>query len=237
MVFCITAGFGGTNAHAIIEAYIPPAMETLSPPSTLCTPLVFSASSAASLKTMLFRYLDYIDGHPETNLQDLAWTLQHRRSTLPYRKAISGSAYETIRASISDVLSCSDSNLGTRFPQVQKPQILAVFTGQGAQWPRMGARLLESSDFVRRTIGHLDDSLASLPELEKPQWTIHNQLLATGASSRVTEAAISQPLCTALQIILVDLLEAAGIRLHAAVGHSSGMLFSLFLSKIQVHNH
>lgn len=231
MIFCNTAGFGGTNAHAIIEAYTPPAMETLSPSSTLCTPLVFSANSAASLETMLSRYLDYINDHPETNLHDLAWTLQHRRSTLSYRKAISGSAYETICARIGDVLASSDANLETRFPQVPKPRILAVFTGQGAQWPRMGARLLESSDFVRRTVAHLDDSLASLPGSDKPQWTLHDQLLAAGASSCVAEAAISQPLCTALQVILVDLLEAAGIRLHAAVGHSSGIAFPYSLKK------
>lgn len=228
MIFCIVAGFGGTNAHAIIEAYTPLEVETR-PSSTLCTPLVFSANSAASLETMLSRYLDYINDHPEANLCDLAWTLQHRRSTLPHRKAISGSAHDTIRARIGDVLSSNDANLETRFPQKPKPKILAVFTGQGAQWPRMGARLLESSDFVRRTVSYLDDSLASLPESDRPQWTLHDELLAGGTSSRVAEAAISQPLCTALQIILVDLLKAAAIKLHAAVGHSSGMSFLYFL--------
>ncbi|KLU90395.1 hypothetical protein MAPG_10249 [Magnaporthiopsis poae ATCC 64411] len=36
------------------------------------------------------------------------------------------------------------------------------------------------------------------------------------------EAAISQPLCTALQIVLVDMLGFAGIKLYSVVGHSSG---------------
>jgi hybrid polyketide synthase/nonribosomal peptide synthetase ACE1 len=169
---------------------------------------------------MLSEQLEYLQTHSKTNLRDLAFTLQQRRSTLTYRKAIAGSTVEALCQSLEE--STSDAKLDTRYPYVPKPRVLAVFTGQGAQWPRMGAALLESSEFVRRLVADLDKSLVSLPESDRPQWTIREQLLAAGSSSRVAEAAISQPLCTAIQIILVNLIQAAGIQLHAVVGHSSG---------------
>ena len=46
--------------------------------------------------------------------------------------------------------------------------------------------------------------------------------------SRVGEAAISQPLCTALQITLVHILYAAGVGLAAVVGHSSGEIAAAY---------
>ncbi|PLN79470.1 hypothetical protein BDW42DRAFT_127060 [Aspergillus taichungensis] len=171
---------------------------------------------------MLARHVEYLHTHPEINLRDLAFTLQHRRSTLPFRKAIAGTAVQDVRQTLEEVLASSDSKLDTRYFHVAKPRILAVFTGQGAQWPRMGAVLVESSDFVRARVADLDASLASLPESDRPQWTIQEQLKAAGSFSRVTQAAVSQPLCTAIQVILVDLLQAAGVQIHGVIGHSSG---------------
>ncbi|KAJ5149740.1 hypothetical protein N7448_001318 [Penicillium atrosanguineum] len=222
-------GFGGTNAHAILEEYIPETDSTLNNlVSTLCTPLVFSANSTASLKDLLTHHLHYLQAHPNTNLRDLAFTLQHRRSTLPFRKAIVGSTADSLCQSLENLLASTDPQLDTRYSNFPKPRILAVFTGQGAQWPRMGAILLESSEFVRNRFANLDRSLQCLPESERPKWTIQDQLLASSSSSRVTEAAISQPLCTAVQIILVDLLRAADIRLHVVIGHSSGEIAAAY---------
>ncbi|KAI0856844.1 hypothetical protein F4860DRAFT_528733 [Xylaria cubensis] len=101
-------------------------------------------------------------------------------------------------------------------------KILGVITGQGSQWARMGAELLEKSPFVARRLAELDQALAQLPPTDRPSWTLREMILADAKSSRMTEAAISQPLCTAVQVVLVDLLQLNGISVHAAVGHSSG---------------
>ncbi|KAI1070292.1 hypothetical protein LB507_010325 [Fusarium sp. FIESC RH6] len=218
-------GFGGTNAHAIIEEYVPQvnAVPILSTPASAhFTPLVFSASSSASLKTVLADQLKYLMSNPQVSLRELSWTLAHRRSTLSYRKYISGRSYDDLCINLGEALNSEDSNLDARSANVEEPKILGVFTGQGAQWARMGAELLEASPFVEKRIAELDESLASLPESDRPGWTIREELLADDLASRLSEAALSQPLCTALQIILVDLIESAGIKFAAVVGHSSG---------------
>ncbi|MBE3043537.1 acyltransferase domain-containing protein, partial [Candidatus Bathyarchaeota archaeon] len=102
------------------------------------------------------------------------------------------------------------------------PRLLGVFTGQGAQWASMGAKLLATSKWASDRIADLQESLDSLPAEHVPTWTLSEELSKNKDKSRISDAAFSQPLCTALQILIFDYLEAAGIKLKAVVGHSSG---------------
>ncbi|EGD86562.1 hypothetical protein H112_05064 [Trichophyton rubrum D6] len=217
-------GFGGTNAHCILEQYIPE-KKAVSP---IFTPLTFSASSEIALREMLSQHLDYLLANPETEFSDLAYTLQHRRSTLSYRKAIAAMTIQDAIKSLDEIVNSTSNatgsaELGTRFGTISDPKIIGIFTGQGAQWPRMGAQLLETSHFAASRISELDSALQSLPSPgDWPTWTLKDQLLAGKDTSRISEAALSQPLCTAVQIILIDILREAGISFRAVVGHSSG---------------
>ncbi len=109
-----------------------------------------------------------------------------------------------------------------------RPRILGIFTGQGAQWPRMGAELIEKSPAAAKILARLDGSLQSLPIRDRPSWSLREQLLASADSSSVEMAAISQPACTAVQVMLVDMLRAAGIEFSAVVGHSSGEISAAY---------
>lgn len=97
-----------------------------------------------------------------------------------------------------------------------------TLVGQGAQWASMGAELIRSSEFVRKRLQDLERSLATLPPADQPKWNLTEQILAGKETSRIAEAALSQPLCTAIQVVLVDLLRTAGINFTTVVGHSSG---------------
>jgi hybrid polyketide synthase/nonribosomal peptide synthetase ACE1 len=217
-------GFGGTNAHAIVEAYDNHVVLSSSS-DTLFSPLVFSAATEKSLRASLSAYVDYLQASPQILLRDFAYTLQERRSTLAFRAAITATTASDAVQKISALLDNSDSvELGTKHFSVSRPRLLGVFTGQGAQWPRMGARIIEMSSFASKRIDEFDLSLASLPADIRPTWTLREQILANASNSKIAEAAVSQPLCTAVQILLVDLLNSAGIQFAAVVGHSSGTL-------------
>ncbi|KAJ5872274.1 uncharacterized protein N7529_004627 [Penicillium soppii] len=219
-------GFGGTNAHCILEEYVPAPRAISSPVSSAAfTPLVFSAASEPALRNLISQQLEYLKAQPDVAFSDLLYTLQHRRSTLPYRKHVTAQNINDAIASLETLLASeSNDDFTSRSINVSRPaRILGIFTGQGAQWPRMGARLLETSPFVIARIAELDDALQSLPSpADRPEWTIHDQLLAGKDTSRLAEAALSQPLCSAVQIVLVDILRAAGVSFAAVVGHSSG---------------
>jgi hybrid polyketide synthase / nonribosomal peptide synthetase ACE1 len=215
-------GFGGTNAHAIIEAYEPPLVAPSAGP--LLSPLTISAATERSLRALLSSYSEYLKSNPLVSLRDFAYTLQDRRSTLAYRAVVVASTLTDASQKIDALLEDEDATeLSTKHFGVSSPRILGVFTGQGAQWPRMGAKLIQSSPFMVKRLDELDEALASLPENVRPTWELRGEMLADLATSRVSEAAVSQPLCTAVQILLVDLLKSADVKLDAVVGHSSGM--------------
>lgn len=195
------------------------------------TPFTFSAVAEESLVALLQDYSDFLKANENINLRDLAWTLQSRRSALACKVSFSAFTLETLISKIDRTLAQTKANpttsIGVRSTPAQ-PRTLGVFTGQGAQWPTMGAYLIQNSAIVREKLDQLDKSLATLPEADRPSWRIAEQLSAGKAVSRLSEAAFSQPLCTAIQLVLVDLLRSAGITFTAVIGHSSGEIAAAY---------
>ncbi|KAJ5622990.1 lovastatin nonaketide synthase [Penicillium lividum] len=221
-------GFGGTNAHVILETF-----ESVSHsldherylPISL-SPLNFSAPSEQSLNSILSRMAEYLRQFPETNMRDLAYTLQVRRSVFPFRKTFWAPTCSQLSQKIFEELERSKANnnsaIGLRALSESKKKVLAVFTGQGAQWIGMGKELIVNLPYAGEILDQLQENLDTLPDGDKPSWSLRDQLLAKPETSGMKEPAISQPLITSLQIILVCLLRQAGIEFTAVVGHSSG---------------
>ncbi|KAJ5971601.1 PKS-NRPS protein [Penicillium vulpinum] len=214
-------GFGGTNAHAIIESFenkhlgLSQTCEKVIP-----IPLVFSANSEISLRSQIESYYHLLESPDRASPVDISLTLQSKRSQHAVRVAFSGHDRASLLQSIQGSLTKEDS-MGVRIDQkVDRPRILGIFTGQGAQWPTMGRELLRTSSVAQDIVQRLQGSLEKLPD--PPSWTLADQIQADHASSRLAEASVAQPLCTAVQIILVDLLKIAGVTFNVVIGHSSG---------------
>jgi hybrid polyketide synthase/nonribosomal peptide synthetase ACE1 len=221
-------GFGGANAHAILESYHTP-IPAPQHEATRATdqtghlsPFNFSASSDKALARLLETYASHIRANPTIDLGDLASTLNTRRSTLQVRVAVSAVTADSLALKLDELAKTPSGVVTVNNSSSGYPGLLGIFTGQGAQWPAMGAKLLAGSVIAVTSLRRLQDALDSLPAEHRPQWTLWEELSKDKTSSRVGEAAFSQPLCTAVQILLVDLLEAANVRFKAVVGHSSG---------------
>ncbi|TVY17879.1 Hybrid PKS-NRPS synthetase prlS [Lachnellula arida] len=216
-------GFGGTNAHVILESFKEPELESPLLELPLPIPFVFSAASGKSLSATLVAHAEYLKSKAGVDINRLAHTLRNRRSILPVRTAMSASTREEIIEKIEISLTPSNDNPDTGIRgHNTPPRILGVFTGQGAQWVGMGRELLLQSKFIQQIISDLDTTLQKLPSTSRPTWSLKNELLADPSTSRLHEAAISQPLCTAVQIVLVEILRHSGVEFQAVVGHSSG---------------
>ncbi|KAH6640085.1 beta-ketoacyl synthase domain-containing protein [Truncatella angustata] len=247
-------GFGGTNSHAIIEAYDARIHDTVArrftaftrrrtlhdldldhelslgmSPTTL--PLLISASSHKSLRAVVSTWKDYLVHNRDTSIQQLAWNLFRYRTALPYRLSISSSSVDQAIEQLEFMISQGSDNaeLGTRSHAAKRPHILGIFTGQGAQWPAMSRLLLLSNGRYRQTIQELDQVLQQCPD--PPSWSLEQQIMAESSQSRLQEAAVAQPLSTALQIGLVDLLKSLGIRFQAVIGHSSGEIAAAYAAE------
>lgn len=209
-------GIGGANAHVIIDSASSfNASIELEEASDIPQLLTYSANSSESLSKMTDNYGAYLDKYPE-RIEDVAFTLANRREHLPHRA----------------FLVASREKLGTASSPskpVQTPNIIMVFTGQGAQWPQMGRDLIKSNKVFSSTIKSLDQHLHSLGG-SAPEWTIDAELRKTAKTSRLGSAELAQPLCTAIQIALVDTFAAVGIVPAAVVGHSSGEIAGAYAS-------
>ncbi|KAJ5113444.1 hypothetical protein N7456_001978 [Penicillium angulare] len=226
-------GFGGANAHAILEQYIND-VSTKVPDSArqgdVFTPFVFSAFSEQSLRATLSAFTTFLeDASPQLDHRDLAWTLRERRSLFPHRISFAASNIESLKTQITAKLAQDNGPLSVKALPTSKTgaaKILGVFTGQGGQYARMGADLIEKSDMARRIVQKLEEHLAQLPD--GPSWSLEAEILADSEASRINEAMLSQPTCTALQILLVDMLRLAGVQFNAVVGHSSGEIAAAY---------
>ncbi|KAG5978870.1 Type I Iterative PKS [Claviceps digitariae] len=206
-------GIGGSNAHVILESaqmYCIP-QRSVTQLSLEAKPqlLLFSAASSSSLQSIKGQFNRWMERNPE-KMGELAYTLAMRREHLTHRSFMVASLNK-----IPEITS-----QGRRIGN-STPKLVMVFTGQGAQWPRMGCELLLRQDLVfQSSIRNLDRYLGQLPDA--PQWAIEGELLKMAEESRVRDAELSQPLCTAIQIGLVDLFKSLRVEPYAVVGHSSG---------------
>lgn len=232
-------GFGGTNAHAILEGYEPnlhaSPKSSKSPghgteiPAVL--PFAFSAASERVLGAVLKRHADYLESNPEVDLINLAWSLMHRRSALTHRVTLWAPTLAALRSEILAELARRKTNTPstvTTHPKTSRKRILGIFTGQGAQWPKMGLDMLDASPDSRGWFGEMQASLDELPTKSRPRFSLIEELSAPKESSRLYEAALSQPLCTALQIVFVNFLSELGISFDCVVGHSSGEIAAAY---------
>ncbi|KUI67109.1 Nonribosomal peptide synthetase 14 [Cytospora mali] len=253
-------GFGGTNAHAIIERYEAPIHDMLVPlfnqklshsnmslakiasgmskpgsasVSSIVVPLLFSAASEKSLVVTVRKYLAYISSNPQVTTQQLAWHLYNHRNPHILRVCLvpvpGRPATQPLESWIekAEQTSLLDAGLITRPKQLQHGlRILGIFTGQGAQYATMSKGLFQTSSVYRAAIEALDAVLKGCDD--PPTWSLQQQILANEQDSRVGVAEVSQPLCTALQIALIDLLTSIDISFHCVVGHSSGEIAAAY---------
>jgi acyl transferase domain-containing protein len=135
--------------------------ETACPSTRKCHLLLFTAQDKESLTSNIAAIENVSTKY---NLEDLAYTLAVRRSHFSAR------AYAIVYGNPSNHLETSfqDAVVSVSKVSTDKPALGFVFTGQGAQWPKMGRELLLEFPYFRKVIKELDEVLQST--IDKPDW-------------------------------------------------------------------
>ncbi|OHE97149.1 hypothetical protein CORC01_07590 [Colletotrichum orchidophilum] len=229
-------GYGGTNAHTIVESpkslLVSPQSYKYSMPGTTTKGklargavnrnrpylLVFSAHEAGALKRNLAA-LGKVAA--EYSLLDLSHTLANHRTRFQSKGMV-----VTTPATLHGTFVSGTPDLVLADKKETARTLGFAFTGQGAQWARMGSQLMTYYPTFLMSIRRMDMVLEDLDDA--PSWTLEEALLEDPAVSRVSQAEFSQPLCTAIQVALVQLLRLWGIKPSVTLGHSSGEIGAAF---------
>ncbi|GAB1319645.1 hypothetical protein MFIFM68171_09855 [Madurella fahalii] len=236
-------GFGGSNSHVILDdalhflrerglrgnhctvsdprapladgqaSTVNGAVMPSSEPPRLPKLLVWSAADEGALKRTIQAYESYykdrVAGN-STQLDRLAFTLAARRSRMLWRAFAVITEGAEIKSLPSTKPTRSSAEVNLAF----------VFTGQGAQYAKMGWDLGKYSVFDE-TLRQVDNIYRSLGA----EWSLFDELQS---SENINKPEYSQPLTTAVQIALVELLRSFGVIPKAVVGHSSGEIAAAY---------
>jgi acyl transferase domain-containing protein len=154
-------GFGGTNAHVVLEKAPFLGNNELEPAPSMAQSrklFVLSAHDKIALETLMKNMGIYLEQRPEIFENDLmsnvAYTLGQRRSLMQWKVAIS-------TASSFDLIQALNSGKISPIRETELLRVGFIFTGQGAQWNAMGRELYEQYPIFASTIDACDKCLAS----------------------------------------------------------------------------
>jgi acyl transferase domain-containing protein/acyl-CoA synthetase (AMP-forming)/AMP-acid ligase II/acyl carrier protein len=228
-------GFGGTNAHLVLEE-APQCSHHAERDDYTCHLLPFSARSPEALTALAQNYHDLLTRcGPEAlgSLADLAYTAGLRRTHHPHKLNIVARTGVELAERLSAFLEgktlpgMSPCHLVTLSPCHLPKGVVFVFSGQGSQWRGMGRELLEEEPVFRATLEQCDALVRRLAG-----WSVLEELTADESHWRLgdKDVAYTQPVLFAFQAGLAALWASWGIRPAAVVGHSLGEVTAAYVA-------
>ncbi len=211
-------GFGGTNAHVILEEGPPARRDAAIRSHEL---LVLSAKTPSALDAVTARLAEYLKQSPGVNLPDVAYTLKVGRRAFPFRRAL-------VCQDVDDATTC----LGHFDPQrvvtnsgltgdFDRP-VSFMFTGQGSQYVNMARDIYETEPLFRERIDRCSEILIALTGIDLRTMIYPEESEREWASRQLDQTATTQPALFVLEYALASLWMEWGLQPHSMIGHSSG---------------
>jgi acyl transferase domain-containing protein/thioesterase domain-containing protein/acyl carrier protein len=209
-------GVGGTNAHAVLEeAPMRAASEEADFPFQILT---LSARNKKALEAGSERLSDHLRTRMDQPLADVAYTLKEGRRAFEQRRVVVAETH----AEAADLLAANDRRRVFTHTALDRPEVVFMFPGGGAQYAGMARDLYEVepvfADWMDRGLDHLQAKLDYdiralwLPEVgEEP-----------AADEALKQPSVQLPLIMITEYALAQLWISWGVRPAALVGHSMG---------------
>ncbi|MEV0218240.1 amino acid adenylation domain-containing protein [Streptomyces sp. NPDC050704] len=215
-------GFGGTNAHAVLEQAPPP------PPPARASRhnegphlLTLSARSASGLRARVSGLAAQLRDHPEPAEGDVCLSASTSADDGPYRLAVvaDGELPERLAAVAA----------GGVLPGAvvrSRPRVVFLLPGQGAQRPGQGQALYRTAPVFRDTFDEASALLGPVHGRDLVDWCLHE------AADPVTRdrTEIAQPLLVTFGVALARQLRSWGVEPDAVAGHSVGEIAAACVS-------
>ncbi|MEO6086978.1 MAG: beta-ketoacyl synthase N-terminal-like domain-containing protein [Umezawaea sp.] len=207
-------GFGGTNAHVVVEQAPPavPATGGLDRPGQF----VLAAPSETRLRRAADRLADWLtDADEHVDLADVEHTTA-RRASGRSRAVVTARTSEELVAGLRAVARAHDTTPGVAIGTRDRlgPGPVWVFSGLGSQWAGMGRLLLAAEPAFAEAVHEIDELMFAESGISLRK--------ALDSGAEVETFSELQPVVFGLQVALARLWEHYGVRPAAVIGHSLG---------------
>lgn len=217
-------GFGGTNAHVVLQkaprkksARRSAGQDKGKTPS----PMLLSANSPQSLGALAGKYAALLEQASFTDCYDTAATLALHREHMKLREVVSGSTPAELCSRLRRLertIASGEKHLKPVEGALKDSGGVFAFSGNGSQWRGMGTHLMRHNAEFKAALEEVDSLLSPLQG-----WSLLDIFAAPEQHPSAYEhTEKSQPLLFAMQVGLVRALAAKGVTPAAVTGHSVG---------------
>lgn len=231
-------GFGGTNAHVVLEQA---PLQTAEAKDTCddaashgadwARVLPLSARANDALQATAQAWRDRLAGLDDVDMDAVCHIASVRRSHHDHRLALVARSRAEFVDKLNDYLEGRTGNgvitTGERVATTPERGPAFVFSGMGPQWWGMGQQLLREEPVYRAMIERCDALLS-----RHADWSLIEEMTRDEATSRMNETQISQPANFALQVALFELWKSWGVEPSAIVGHSTGEVAAFYAAGV-----
>jgi phthiocerol/phenolphthiocerol synthesis type-I polyketide synthase C len=211
-------GFGGANAHVILESYGGPMPATPALPIASALPIVVSAHDAVALTAAARDLAKFIASQPQSALYDIAYQSVFGRERQAHCAVLFGTRPATIAATLEEFALGTATNAPVESgTALHAPKGAAfIYSGNGAQWEGMGSQLLADPIF-HSAVREVDELFSRYAD-----YSLEAELAGKNGAGRYEATEIAQPAMFAIQVGITAMLRRRGVVPVAVAGHSVG---------------
>ncbi|WP_313673350.1 beta-ketoacyl synthase N-terminal-like domain-containing protein, partial [Mycolicibacterium sp.] len=199
-------GFGGTNAHVVLEQAPAPVADAVeAPQASSVSTLVVSGKTPARVASLAGALADWWQGPGAgAGMEHVAHTLNHHRSRYPKFATVVARDQQQAIAGLA-ALAAGQSAPGVVAPHEGscRPGTVFVYSGQGSQWAGMGRRLLAEEPAFAVAVDELESAF-----VEQVGFSLR-EVLQSGEP--VVGIARIQPVLVGVQLALTALWRSYGV--------------------------
>ncbi|HEY9405351.1 MAG TPA: SDR family NAD(P)-dependent oxidoreductase [Pyrinomonadaceae bacterium] len=213
--------FSGTNAHVLVEEFVPPATKAEPEPVQSVSSwhgLALSARNDKALRELAGQYAERLENIGDAELSDFCATAAVSRNHFERRLFFSQRTAASLKKSLRE-FAAGDSGEPLR---TGSSKIGFLFTGQGSQYPNMGRGLYDTEPVFRKRVQKLAGLLQAEFDIPLLRLLYPDTETDHGHASVLDDTAYTQPALFIVEYALAELWRSWGIEPDAVAGHSVG---------------
>jgi acyl transferase domain-containing protein/SAM-dependent methyltransferase len=213
--------FSGTNAHVLVEEFVPPAAKA-QPEPVQSVPswngLALSARNDKALRELARQYADRLENIADAELSDFCATAAISRNHFERRRFFSHQSVASMKRSLREFAAGAVGEPA----RTESSGIGFLFTGQGSQYPNMGRGLYDTEPVFRNCVQRLAGLLEAEFDIPLLKLLYPDTEAGNGQASLLDNTAFTQPALFIVEYALAELWRSWGIEPDAVAGHSVG---------------